>query len=293
MELWPSWLDRLAAAGHVVPWRGQLIVIATDAAAAARQRAFVAREGDRRGLRLLGAGELARLHPAPPQGVGCGLLSRGDGQLDPLPLLRALLRHGREMGVSWLPQRVAAVHRHGGDWRLQLQQDGSWTTGWLVLCVATGLTELLEPLGHGPQVAPVLGQALELHVAAGGADPQTLWRNWPAALVFGGVNLVPRPGGRLWLGATLEPGRQAEAEALRELRSLGGRAPGWCRSATVLRRWQGVRPRPVGRPAPLLEQLEPGLLLATAHYRNGILLAPATAEWVSDTIAGSGSLSRS
>jgi glycine/D-amino acid oxidase-like deaminating enzyme len=36
----------------------------------------------------------------------------------------------------------------------------------------------------------------------------------------------------------------------------------------------------VGRPAPLLESLAPGLLLAGGHYRNGVLLAPATAEWV-------------
>ena len=34
------------------------------------------------------------------------------------------------------------------------------------------------------------------------------------------------------------------------------------------------------RPAPLLEELEPGLILASGHYRNGVLLTPGTAEWV-------------
>ena len=34
------------------------------------------------------------------------------------------------------------------------------------------------------------------------------------------------------------------------------------------------------RPAPLLEHLEPGLLLASGHYRNGVLLMPASAEWI-------------
>jgi len=52
----------------------------------------------------------------------------------------------------------------------------------------------------------------------------------------------------------------------------------------VLRQWQGLRARPLGRPAPLLEQLEPGLLLASGHYRNGVLLAPATAAWVAEQI---------
>jgi glycine/D-amino acid oxidase-like deaminating enzyme len=40
----------------------------------------------------------------------------------------------------------------------------------------------------------------------------------------------------------------------------------------------------VGRPAPLLEHLAPGLLLATGHYRNGVLLAPASAEWVVEQV---------
>jgi glycine/D-amino acid oxidase-like deaminating enzyme len=53
----------------------------------------------------------------------------------------------------------------------------------------------------------------------------------------------------------------------------------------VVNHWQGLRARPLGRPAPLLEQLEPGLLLASGHYRNGVLLAPASAAWVAEHIA--------
>ena len=56
----------------------------------------------------------------------------------------------------------------------------------------------------------------------------------------------------------------------------------------MLRQWQGLRPRPRQRPAPLLEPIAPGLLLASGHYRNGVLLAPASAEWVLEQIeAGS------
>ena len=44
--------------------------------------------------------------------------------------------------------------------------------------------------------------------------------------------------------------------------------------------WSGLRARPVDRPAPLLEELEPGVILASGHYRNGVLLTPGTAEGV-------------
>ena len=68
------------------------------------------------------------------------------------------------------------------------------------------------------------------------------------------------------------------------LRALGGDAPPWLQQAEEIGRWHGLRARPHGRPAPLLEVLEPGLILATGHYRNGVLLAPATAEWVCDQL---------
>jgi glycine/D-amino acid oxidase-like deaminating enzyme len=53
----------------------------------------------------------------------------------------------------------------------------------------------------------------------------------------------------------------------------------------VLRHWQGLRARPDNRPAPLIEALEPGLLLTSGHYRNGVLLAPASAAWVAEQVA--------
>ncbi|MEB3148660.1 MAG: FAD-dependent oxidoreductase, partial [Sphaerospermopsis sp.] len=48
----------------------------------------------------------------------------------------------------------------------------------------------------------------------------------------------------------------------------------------------GFRPRPENRPAPIIERL-PGfnrILLATGHYRNGVLLAPATAYAIREMI---------
>jgi hypothetical protein len=68
------------------------------------------------------------------------------------------------------------------------------------------------------------------------------------------------------------------------MRHLDHSAPEWLHNASVLEHWSGLRARPVERPAPVLELLEPGLLLATGHYRNGVLLTPATAEWVEQNL---------
>ena len=60
-------------------------------------------------------------------------------------------------------------------------------------------------------------------------------------------------------------------------------------TATILHQWYGLRPRPEGRPAPIIETLSghPQILLATGHYRNGVLLAPATARQVREMITAS------
>jgi glycine/D-amino acid oxidase-like deaminating enzyme len=171
-----------------------------------------------------------------------------------------------------------AVER-GRPWRLTLASGQQLQADCVVLTLGLQTSHLLAGLGHQLPLEPVLGQALELELPA---DPG--W-NWPGTVVWRGSNLVPRPdleptGRRLWLGATLEPGAIASAEALHTLRELGGEAPHWLRQAVVVRHWQGLRCRPEGRPAPVLEEPEPGLLVASGHYRNGLLLAPATAAWL-------------
>ena len=57
-------------------------------------------------------------------------------------------------------------------------------------------------------------------------------------------------------------------------------APEWIRKAKICHEWHGIRARPSNQPAPIIKELEPGLLVNSGHYRNGILLAPSCAEWV-------------
>ena len=62
--------------------------------------------------------------------------------------------------------------------------------------------------------------------------------------------------------------------------SINKTAPAWIKKAKIIHEWSGIRARPTNEPAPLLKELEPGLLINSGHYRNGILLAPYCAEWI-------------
>lgn len=283
--LWQQWLPELERRGHRLPRRRGLLLLAGSDDEQQRQARILA-DRARLGIPMqrLEPADLEALQPQLPGRPLGGLLSPEDGQLDPEPLLQALLAEARAAGVRCVAERAVNLVRQR-PWQLELKGGERLQADWLVLALGLGSSALLAGLGQPLALEPVLGQALELELAA---DPG--W-TWPGAVVWRGINLIPRPhphggGGRLWLGATLEPGLDASPAALEVLRDLGGEAPAWLREATVLRRWQGWRCRPVGQPAPLLDEPEPGLLIASGHYRNGVLLAPATAEWLCGRIAG-------
>ncbi len=289
LALWEQWCPELQALGHPVNLRRGLLLLAASSEEAQRQQRLCAeRQAQGLALELWSRERLQALQPSlPAQALGA-LWSPRDGQLDPGPTLEALLAAARGLGATTYNGRATELRRAAGGWRVQLASGQELESNWLVICAGVPSAALLAGLGHSIALAPVLGQALEL--AGGPSNPWHWSDDWPAAVTWRGINLVPRraqPGDsshRLWLGATLEPGSTADPAALQALQTLQGDAPSWLQQAQVLRQWQGLRAQPQGRPAPWLEQLEPGLLLASGHYRNGLLLAPATAEWLAQQL---------
>jgi glycine/D-amino acid oxidase-like deaminating enzyme len=288
--LWPQWISALEAEGHGVARRQGLLLLASeDGELACQER--LAGERRRRGvpLRPWSPQQLQGLRPRLPAAALGGLYAAGDGQLDPGQAMAALLASARQRGLHCLSEAAGRLERAGPGqgWRLIGSAGTVVHAPWLVLCAGVATAELLEGLGHTIPMEPVLGQALELELDAhpGWSEPGS---GWPGVVVWRGLNLVPRPdlpgGRRLWLGATLEPGRRADPGALAGLRGWADAGLDWLAGASVVRQWQGQRCRPCGQPAPVLEVLEPGLVVASGHYRNGVLLAPASAEWVAQRI---------
>ena len=281
LALWRQWLPLLGP----VPRQWGLTVLCHEPEDGERLRALVRqRQGEGCPMAWWTREDLLNRWPAlAATDLQGGLWSPQDGQLDPVPLLAALAGAAEHLGVQRWPARVTGLKPEGRHWRLQLQAsdpDGPATllASAVVLCTGLGTGPLLaapDPsVRLGWPMTPVLGQAAALHC------PMLPPRGLPGPVVWRGVHLIPRPQRQqLWIGATVEPGDRSQDHCFERMLQLEGDAPPWLRQAQVLRRWQGVRARPVGRPAPLLATLAPGLLLTSGHYRNGILLAPATAAW--------------
>ena len=266
MELWPQWIEALQAHQPELRLHCGLLQIAEDEQAAERMASLAAQRADL-GLQMVTKAELKVIWPTASDG---GLHSLQDGRVDPLLLQRALRLALAEQSVELNPTAVVQLERNNHHWRVHRADGDRSVHDVVVISTALNSDVLLEPLG----------QALALQLETGPAT----WTNWPSVLVDQGFNLIPTEPRRLLLGATVEPGDRASDDPLALMRSLNERAPEWLRSAKVVDHWSGLRARPVDRPAPLLEELEPGLILASGHYRNGVLLTPATAEWVATAL---------
>jgi glycine oxidase len=101
------------------------------------------------------------------------------------------------------------------------------------------------------------------------------------------VYLVPRTDGRLLIGSTLEEGgynKQIEVNAIQQLLHAALEVVPRLAESKVHEAWAGLRP---GTPddLPILGESETkGYFVATGHFRDGILLAPITAQVMTDLI---------
>jgi glycine/D-amino acid oxidase-like deaminating enzyme len=157
---------------------------------------------------------------------------------------------------------------------------GSLDVDWLVVASGLGSLPLTASLGQPIEIKPVLGQALHLRLGHPMGNP-----DFQPVITGDDVHIVPVGAGEYWVGATVEFPDEAgdvvaEPALLEKVRQ---EAIAFCPAlaeAIILRSWSGKRPRPEGRPAPVIGQLSgySNVLLATGHYRNGVLLAPVTAQ---------------
>ncbi|MFE1247888.1 glycine oxidase ThiO [Streptomyces sp. NPDC058735] len=225
--------------------------------------------------------ECRRLEPMLAPGVRGGLRVDGDHQIDPRRLAAALVEACERAGV--------AVHREWAE-RLTVARDratGAVTAGGTtlgagrVVLAAGSLSGRLAGVPEDvlPPVRPVKGQVVRLTMP--GRHGPFLSRTVRAVVRGSHVYLVPRESGELVIGATTEEqGWDTTVtaggvyELLRDAHEL---VPGITELPLTETR-AGLRP---GSPdnAPLLGPTGlDGLLLATGHYRNGVLLTPVTGD---------------
>ena len=205
------------------------------------------------------------------------IYSPHDRQVNPVALTQALIEGAKLRGAKFqFGTKVLGMNQG----QVQTSQ-GTIASDYLVISAGLGSSAIAPAI----DIRPVLGQAIHLRL------PKPL-SDRPLPVITGNdVHIVSIGGSDYWIGATVEfpsesgdvlPPDRATFDAVMT------QAIEFCpplKDGEIIRSWFGLRPRPQGRPAPIIEEIEPNVLLATGHYRNGVLLAPATASEVKERIA--------
>jgi len=205
-----------------------------------------------------------------------GVFSPGEGavsnQLVALALERAAIARGATVR-SGTP--VTGFETRGGRVRAVRSRDASYACDAVVIAAGARSGQIAAKLRARLPVRPVRGQM----IALGGMRPAVRHCVWgPHGY------LVPRANGLVFAGATVEDvgfRRRTTKAGERGLRAMASTLVPQLRAATQQFAWAGLRPgTPDGLPmiGPLPEWED--VVVATGHYRNGILLGPLTGRLV-------------
>jgi glycine oxidase len=265
-ELYPRWSEELRdATGIDIGYRRTGVMRAhTDAGLRAME---------------LGVTDIAKLEPEVSPDVLGGIHFPDDGQVDPRALLRALVVRIHRLGVT--PRTGTTVRS------LLIKQDicagvvlddGPLEADAVILAAGSWSSLVGGLPAELPAVTPARGQMVLLE-----ERPPRL-----ASIVFGPAGyVVPRGDGRVLCGSTLEHvgfRREVTAGGVHKILASTLALVPHLASAEMAGSWASFRPQPAaGRPL-LGRSPMPGLMLATGHHRNGILLAKLSANLVAQAV---------
>jgi glycine oxidase len=197
--------------------------------------------------------------------------------VDPRALVSAALTAARHRGVDISSGTEANALLTHGDRVSGIQTDKTIYSAGIVVNCAGAWAGCIAPQQF--PVRPVKGQMVAV---VGGTKLQHVIR-------ADEVYLVPRNDGRIVIGSTLEDAgyhKQTEVNTIQQLLHAARELVPALANARVHEDWAGLRP---GTPdsLPLLgETSTRGYFIASGHYRDGILLAPITAQLITDLILG-------
>ena len=225
--------------------------------------------------------ELLRQEPAcNPEALGALSIAE-DAQVEPRKLLSAVALGAEREGVEFRTgTTVRSIHVEGGRARGVVLESETLHAD-AVIVAAGSWTSLIPGLPFtSDTIYPVRGQMITTQTRP------PLFRR----IVFGaGGYVVTRPDGRVLCGSTMERvgfQRGISFGGMADVIAKATRIAPSLRDAPIESHWSSFRPgTPDGLPLVGPTQVD-GLFIASGHYRNGILLAPLTAELIAEAVSG-------
>ncbi len=233
---------------------------------------------------VLARGELHARWPGLAADAGEGLFLPALANIRNPRLLKALIASLRANPHVTLREQaeVQDIRSGQGSGASVVLASGEQVSGdAVVVCGGAWSARLLAPLGIALPVRPVRGQ-MQLYRLAPGALPCMIMR--------GGHYVIPRRDGHVLCGSTVEEAgfdKSTTEQAHDLLRAAAVRLWPALAEAPLVRQWAGLRPAsPNGIPfiGPVIGQ--EGVWVNAGQFRNGLVLAPASARLLTDQMLG-------
>lgn len=280
-EAYPALATRLFADTGIDPEYFPCGMLMLDAEDARDARAWAGIQGQV--LEVLGGEALGRQVPGLGPDWRSGLWMPAIANIRNPRLLAALAASLRALGVRVREQAAVVGWRQaGGRVTAAVTSSGeAFAADSYVICGGAWSSRLLAPLRAGLPVKPVRGQMLMYRLPPGAL---------PAILLGEGRYVIPRRDGHVLCGSTMEEAgfdTLPTATAHESLKASAGRLWPALREAVPVAQWTGLRPAaPNGIPfigrVPEIDNL----WLNAGQFRNGLVLAPASAQLLADLLLG-------
>lgn len=291
-QAWPRFAEELAAASdQSVGYRpeGTLLVAHDDDDRRALSELAAFMHEQELDAEVLRSRACRQREPMLSPRIRGGLLAHGDHRVDPRRVLSALEVACERAGVQLVRERVERID-HAGDrvTGVTLTSGRSLAAPTVVLAAGVWSGQFAGlPENVLPRVRPIKGQVVLVRTRTG--EPPLLQASVRGLVSGRSIYLVPRGGGEIVIGATEEErgfDTEVTAGGVRELLDDAARIVPGIDEAIIVETRAGLRPGTHdNRPLVGATDLE-GLLLATGHYRNGVLLTPITADAIAALIDG-------
>jgi glycine oxidase len=228
----------------------------------------------------LRATDARELEPALSEEMEAAVLRPEEASVDNRALTGAVLRAAQRRGAEiFSGDGARAIWREGNRCKGLILQNERVEANWTVIAAGC-FSATIEGLKAYAPVRPAKGQMVALR-ADGVEIQRVLWSER--------IYIVPRNDGRIVAGATVEYAgfdKRATAGGIEKILSAAIELAPGLKEAHVEETWAGLRPDSPDH-LPILGPTDmDGLLMATGHFRSGILLTPITArllrEWITE-----------
>jgi glycine oxidase len=284
LRRWPAFADRVEAAGGIdVDYRdeGTLIVADDRDSAEALRRLYEFQEEQGLDVEWLSGEEAREIEPFVAPRLSAAVVAPSDHQVDNRRLMRALRAAFEAEGGTLHEDTPIQAVVPDAETPAVRTEDGTRVSARAVVVAAGVWSRELDGLTPDaqPPVRPVKGQMIQLQRKRP-FDLQHVIRG-PEAY------LAPKSNGRIVVGATSEEmgfDTTVTAGGLYELLEGAWEVVPGILDLPVDDTWAGLRPASRDH-APLIgPTAAPGIVMATGHYRHGVLLTPVTAEEVAELL---------